>query len=152
VVFIWSALTNMVFLRPAFLIRDMSTFTKDRLCWLTFRTCWVKSSGASMCAIFQEVCNFESTFNRLWLWQAFGCSWVLYMVFYKWLLHFNMPPWPWGLITQHLWNASDGVIFELKCHSGKKTSLWFVASFYEPKHVFKLGHWLYSPDWDSVKN
>ena len=65
----------MVFLRPAFFIRDMSTFTKDRLCWLTFRTCWVKSSGASMCAIFQEVCNFESTFNRLWLWQAFGCSW-----------------------------------------------------------------------------
>ena len=38
-------------------------------------------------------------------------------------------------------------------HSGKKTSLWFVASFYfQPKHAFKLGHWLYSPDWDSVKS
>ena len=65
----------------------------------------------------------------------------------------DMLPWPWGLITQHLWNPSGGVIFELKCHSGKKTSLWFVASFYfQPKHAFKLGHWLYSPDWDSVKN
>ena len=54
VVFILSALTDMVILRTAFLIRDMSTFTKDRLCQSPFKTCWVKSSGASMCTIFQE--------------------------------------------------------------------------------------------------
>ena len=53
-VFILSALTDMVILRPAFLIRDVSAFSKDRLCWPPFKTCWVKSSGASMCAVFQE--------------------------------------------------------------------------------------------------
>ena len=51
---ILSALTDMVILRPAFLIRDVSTFSKDRLCWPPFKTCWVKSSGALMCAIFHE--------------------------------------------------------------------------------------------------
>ena len=54
VVFILSELTDVVILRPAFLNGDMSMFSKDRLCWLPFKTCWVKSSGSSVCAIFQE--------------------------------------------------------------------------------------------------
>ena len=53
-VFILSELTDVVILRPAFLNGDMSTFSKDRPCWLPFKTCGVKSSGASVCAIFQE--------------------------------------------------------------------------------------------------
>lgn len=29
------------FWRAAFLIRDISVFSKDRLCWFSFKACWV---------------------------------------------------------------------------------------------------------------
>ena len=37
--------------RTAFIIRDLSVFTKDRPCWLSLKACWVKLVRASMCAI-----------------------------------------------------------------------------------------------------
>lgn len=41
----------ILFWRIAFFIRDMSVFSKDRLCWLSFKGCWVNLETASICAI-----------------------------------------------------------------------------------------------------
>lgn len=36
-----------------YLIKDISVFGKDRLCWLSFKACWVNLVRVSMCAIGQ---------------------------------------------------------------------------------------------------
>ena len=41
----------ILFWRTAFLIRDISGFSKDRLSWLSFKAYWVNLVGASVCAI-----------------------------------------------------------------------------------------------------
>ena len=40
----------ILFWRTAFLIRDVSVFSKGRLCWLkSFEACWVNFVRASVC-------------------------------------------------------------------------------------------------------
>lgn len=41
----------ILFWRMAFLIKDISVFSEDMLCWLSFTACWVNSVRASICAI-----------------------------------------------------------------------------------------------------
>lgn len=41
----------ILFRKTAFPIRDVSVFSKDRLCQPLFRTCWVNLKRAPMCAI-----------------------------------------------------------------------------------------------------
>lgn len=41
----------ILFWKTAFLIRDISVFSKDRLCRLSFKACWVNELRVSVCAI-----------------------------------------------------------------------------------------------------
>lgn len=50
---------SILFWRTAFLIRDISEFSKDRLCWLSLKVCLVNLVSTSMCPIMsarQEEC------------------------------------------------------------------------------------------------
>lgn len=41
----------ILFWRIALLVRDISVFSKDRLCRLSFKACWVNELRVSVCAI-----------------------------------------------------------------------------------------------------
>lgn len=41
----------ILFWRTAFLTRGISVFSKDKLCWLSFKVSWVNLVRASICAI-----------------------------------------------------------------------------------------------------
>ena len=42
---------SILFWRRVVLIRDISVFSKDRLCQLSFKVCWLNVGRASMCAM-----------------------------------------------------------------------------------------------------
>lgn len=41
----------VIFWKTAFLIRDISVFSKSRLCWLSFEACWMNLVRSSVCSI-----------------------------------------------------------------------------------------------------
>ena len=41
----------IIFWRTDFLIIDISVFSKDRLCWLSFKACWVNLVRVSLCVL-----------------------------------------------------------------------------------------------------
>lgn len=65
-----------LFWKTAFLLSDMSVFSKDRLCWLLVRSCWVNLVWASMCSIMSARPMKEKT------WQPNDCG------------KQKMPTWP----------------------------------------------------------
>ena len=55
--------------RTAFLIRGILVFSKDRLCQLSFKVCWVNLVRASMCGIMSSRPVEGTKMVAKWLYQ-----------------------------------------------------------------------------------
>lgn len=59
----------ILFWRTVLLIRHISVFSKDRLCLLSFKSCWVNLVRASVCAITSSRSTEEIVREAKWLYQ-----------------------------------------------------------------------------------